>query len=303
MYFLATNDVELTSIRFNKQRTLTGELVQKEGLPLLFDLYARYRAKGTFFVTGDIAEAFPSIPKMIVDAGHELGCHGFYHTDEYAFDNRGYSDQVRDLVKAKAVLEQCGGVEVLSFRAPALRVNRFTPQALVDAGFKVDSSISPQRADMFFSFGAIKKINRLWAPRMPYTVAKWGLDRKGTLPILEIPISAIGLPYIGTTLRISPWAVKLLRNLLHAEAEKTGKPVNFLIHPNECIIENDADVAGRRSANPVKYLFAEKLRGKLKLLNLGPRAIQLYEEHLAFFQARGYDFITCKEYRRRFLGY
>jgi peptidoglycan/xylan/chitin deacetylase (PgdA/CDA1 family) len=302
MYFLATNDVELTSIRFNKQREQTGNLVLKEGLPLLFDLYSRYQVKATFFVTGDIAEAFPSIPQMIVDAGHELGCHGYGHTEDSAFDNRGYSEQYRDLVKAKEILEQSGCTEVVSFRAPALRVNRFTPQALADAGFKVDSSISSQRADMFFSFGAIKKINRLWAPRMPYTVAKDGLDRKGDLPILEIPISAIGLPYIGTTLRIAPAAVRMLRYLLHAEAVKTGKPVNFLIHPNECIIENDDDLVDRRSSNPVKYLFAERLRRKMKLFNLGPRAIQLYEEHLAFFQVKGYDFITCKEYRRKFLG-
>lgn len=48
-YFLATNDVELTSIRFNKQRLKSGELVMKEGLPRLLELYAKYEVKGTFF--------------------------------------------------------------------------------------------------------------------------------------------------------------------------------------------------------------------------------------------------------------
>lgn len=295
-YFLATNDVELTSIKYNKQRRESGRLVKEEGLPKLLRLYDKYSILATFFVTGDIADEFPEIPKMIVKAGHELASHSYSHQDRFALDSLGLQEQVQQLSKSKKILEDYGGCEVVSFRAPALRVNEWTPQALHEAGFKIDSSISPQRADMFFSFGAIKKIDRIWADRKPGYVNKYDMNRRGDYGVFEIPISAFIIPYIGTMLRISPFATNLLKHVLNFESNISGQPINFLIHPNECFIEDDSDVRDRRARNPFSYLFAEKIRGKLKLKNLGSSALDLYESQLRFFKARGYSFVTCKEY-------
>lgn len=295
-YFLATNDVELTSIKFNKQRIESGKLVMEEGLPKLLQLYAKYSISATFFVTGDIAEAFPIIPKMIVEAGHELASHSYSHLDEYALDNLSLEEQLQQLLKSKKILEDAGASEVISFRAPALRVNKWTPRALHKAGFKIDSSISPQRADMFFSFGALKKIDRIWASRKPGYVNKSNLNKRGDFGVFEIPISAFILPYIGTMLRISPALINMLKYLLHWESGYNGQPLNFLIHPNECILEEDSDTRQRRSDNLFSYLLAEKIRGKLKLKNLGNHALDLYESQLRFFLDKGYEFVTCKEY-------
>ncbi len=295
-YFLATNDVELTSIRFNKQRLKSGELVMKEGLPRLLELYAKYEVKGTFFVTGDIAEAFPEIPRLIVREGHELGSHSFSHEDAKALDRLGLYEQIEELRRSKEVLEDISGEEVISFRAPALRVNEFTPVALQKSGFLIDSSISPQRADMFMSFGALAKIDRLWAARSPGYVVKNDLSRRGDFPIFEIPISAFLLPYIGTSMRIMPSQVKLLRSILAKEAMKTHNPINFLIHPNECMVESDVDTKERRSKNVIQYLLAEKMRGALKVRNLGENAINLYEDHIEYFKQKGFMFSSCRDY-------
>ena len=48
-YCLLTNDVETTSIWFNKLRDKTGIKVFKEGMPALLDLYEKYNIKSTFF--------------------------------------------------------------------------------------------------------------------------------------------------------------------------------------------------------------------------------------------------------------
>lgn len=295
-YFLATNDVELTSIKFNKQRRESGRLVMEEGLPKLLSLYDKYSISATFFVTGDIAEEFPAIPRMIVEAGHELASHSYSHQDSYALDTLSLQEQVQQINKSKKILEDIGGCEVVTFRAPALRVNEWTPQALQEAGFIIDSSISPQRADMFLSFGAIKKINRIWAARKPGYIYMYDMNRRGDYGIFEIPISALIIPYIGTMLRISPFATNLLKHILNLESKISGQPINFLIHPNECFIEDDSDVRDRRAKNPLSYLFAEKIRGKLKLKNLGSSALDLYESQLHFFRNQGYRFVTCKEY-------
>jgi len=296
IYFLATNDVESTSIRYNKQKDSTAEKVLKEGMPLLLDLYRHYEIRSTFFFTGEIAQKYPDIVRMVLPDGHEVACHGFSHEDEFAFDRLGYHEQVSQLVKAKHILEDIAGSRVISFRAPALRVNEFTPKALETAGFEIDSSIASQRTDGIFSFGALKKMNRLFAPRKPYYTKLNDLSSRGNSHILEIPISAVLVPYIGTFMRISPALTNWLRVLISKEAELTGKPVNFLIHPNECITEDDTDTMARRSANPIKYLIAEKLRTGLKQKNLGPIAIELYKEHLEYFKNRDYCFCTLAQY-------
>jgi peptidoglycan/xylan/chitin deacetylase (PgdA/CDA1 family) len=295
-YFLATNDVELTSIRYNKQRIKSGELVLNEGMPRLLELYEKYGVKASFFVTGDIAKAFPAISRLIVEGGHELASHSYSHEDIYALDKLSLAKQKDQMYRAKCILEDSAGTEVRSFRAPALRVNEFTARALHETGYDIDSSISPQRADMFFSFGALAKLDRLWASRYPGYVKENDLSKRGDFPVFEIPISALALPYIGTTMRICPAALKGLRNILAMEANIFKNPINFLIHPNECMVELDSDTRSRRSKSFLSYLFAEKIRGQLKLRNLGEAAIALYEEHLEYFATRGFKFITCSDY-------
>lgn len=296
-YFLATNDVESTSIRYNKQRIQTAEKVLKDGMPALLELYRNLQIKATFFFTGEIAEKYPEIVRLVLPEGHEVACHGFSHEDADAFDLMGYHAQIEHLRKAKRILEDIAGEKVVSFRAPALRVNEFTPRALQDSGFEIDSSIASQRADSFFSFGAFKKLNRLTSPRRPYFTAINDLARRGESNILEIPISALAIPYIGTFMRINPTLTGLLRKLLCREAMLTGKPVNFLIHPNECIVEDDPDITIRRSKNPLQYLLAEKLRIVLKKKNLGTAALEIYSKELEYFREKSFGFVTLQQYK------
>jgi peptidoglycan/xylan/chitin deacetylase (PgdA/CDA1 family) len=300
-YFLATNDVESTSIKYNKQRDLTAEKVMREGMPLLLNLYRELGITSTFFFTGEIAEKYPDVVRMVLPDGHEVACHGYSHADQDAFDRLGYHEQVRQLATAKAILEDISGTKVVSFRATALRVNEFTPRALEDTGFEIDSSIASQRADSFFSFGALRKLNRLTAPRIPYYTSSNNLAHKGDSSILEIPVSALLIPYIGTFMRISPVLTGYLKYALHQEAMLSGKPINFLIHPNECFVETDEDEMAKRSDNPLQHLLADKLRTGLKQKNLGAQAISLYREQLKFFKSKDYDFVTLVQYKNEAL--
>jgi hypothetical protein len=178
-----------------------------------------------------------------------------------------------------------------------LRVNEFTVKALEDTGFVIDSSIASQRADILFSFGALRKMDRLIAPRMPYYTSRNSLASKGNSSIYEIPISAFLIPYIGTFMRVNPFVANFLRSILHQEAAFTGKPINFLIHPNECIKEEGNEPIARRSQNTIRFLLAEKLRTNLKQKNLGPEAVDLYKEHLMYFKNLNYTFCTMSQYK------
>jgi peptidoglycan-N-acetylglucosamine deacetylase len=296
-YCLLTNDVETTSIRQNKLSDKIGELVLKEGMPLLLNLYDKYDIKSTFFFTGQIAAQHPEIVRMILPFKHEVGCHGFSHEVNEAFDVLPFNEQVDHLKKAKRILEDISGQEVISFRAPALRVNKDTPKALMEAGFLIDSSIASQRFDFLMSFGSREKLNWITAPRYPYKTKADNLARKGTTHLIEVPVSALILPYIGTTLRVFPHAIRFTRNLLHLETKNSGKPIVFLIHPNEFLAENEfTDKITRRTSNIFKYLFADLLRNKLKVKNLGKEAVILYEKEIVFFKDHNYEFRTIKDY-------
>lgn len=293
---LLTNDVETTSIVNGGLRPETGIKVWKEGMPRLLDLYAKYEVKTTFFFIADFARDCPEIVKMIQPYGHEVACHGLTHNHKQAFDIMSLEDQIRHLVEAKKILEDIAGEEVVSFRAPALRVNEFTPQALVETGFKIDSSVSPQRMDMFMSLGSRKKLVWLKAPRMPYFVSETNLARKGSLPLLEVPVSSFAVPYIGTFMRISPSINALTRYLLYHETKNTKKPINFLIHPNELIEEEDLKLkTEKRAGNVVSHLLSDVLRRKLKQKNLGLSARDLYEKEISFWNRKNYHFVTMKD--------
>jgi len=296
-YFFISNDVETTSLWNHRLSDITGEKVWKEGMPILLELYQRYNIKSTFFFTGYIARLYPDIVKMILPHGHEVGCHGLVHNSDKAFDLLSLDEQINHLREAKKILEDISGNEIISFRAPAIRVNGDTPLALKETGFKIDSSIASQRMDFMFSFGTKHKLKWLISPRKPYFTSIKDLARKGESDILEMPVNSFGLPYVGTFMRISPGFTRLLRFFLNVENKLRNTPVSFIIHPNELIKEEiSGEKIQRRSKNYMKYLLADKLRYKLKLKNLGDKAISLLEQQLLYFSERDYTSITFKEY-------
>lgn len=293
---IMTNDVETTSIINGGLRHETGVRVWQEGLPLILDIYAKYNIRATFFFIADYAKDFPEIVKMVQPAGHEVALHGLTHDHRLSFDTMPYEQQLHHLVEGKKILEDISGEEVVSFRSPALRVNQDTPRALVEAGFKYDSSVAPQRMDMFMSLGSKNKMQWLKAPRAPYMTAIDNLARRGDSGILEVPVSSFGAPYIGTAMRVAPWLNRLTRNLVYMETKDTDKVVNFLIHPIELITEPVLnEKIERRSKNPIAYLLSDVIRHQLKLKNLGEPGVALFENELQFWQKHNYDFVTIKD--------
>ena len=295
-----TNDVETTSILNHKLRDKTGEYVLNQGMPRLLDLYDKYGIKATFFYTGHIAQLYPQVVRMTYARGHEVGSHGLTHEVSKAFDVMSPEEQLSHLRQSKQILEDIIGEEVVSFRAPAARVDKAFPKVLEEAGFKVDSSVSSQRLDMMFSFGALKKLHWLTAPRKAYFTKKDNIFSKGDSRILEVPISAFGFPYIGTFMRIAPALNRFTRSVLYGETLCNGRQFVFLTHPNEFIDEDwETTEIERRASNYLSYLLGDVLRHKLKVKNLGEKALPIYERELAFFQEKGFEFLTCKDLYNR----
>ena len=299
MYFLMTVDVESFSISLNREDPAVVGEVHEEGLPRLLNLLAKHDICGTFYFTGMFAEASPESVELVRGHGHEIGCHGYDHSPQRAFDSLRYEEQLEELKRAKKVIEDVAG-RTESFRAPMLRINEDTVRALEKTGFKTDSSVASQRFDGPFTFGSKKKLKWLLAPRRPYMISYDSVVKEGNSNILEIPISAFFIPFIGTTMRISPLVTKLLRKFLFFESEKTGKPVVFLFHPNECLPFNEISTK-RRTNNPIEYIFADLIRQRMKLRNLGAVSLKLLDEILCDALDYGFEFVSVRDFRRIYM--
>ena len=300
MYFCVTNDVEEHSIALNRLDEATAWQVYREGLPGLLDLYSKYDVVSTFYFTGTFAETIPEAVELVMEHGHEIGCHGYCHEVERSFDLLTVEEQIADLTRAKKVIEDIAG-KIVSFRAPSLRINEGTVEALERTEFLTDSSIASQRFDGPFTFGARKKLKWLFSPRTPFYLDHSSLMERGSSNVLEIPVSAFLLAFTGTMMRISPTLNRTLERFLFHEAGKGEKPIVFLFHPVEALEVEGTTETTRRSKSTFNYIFGDVIRQRMKLKNLGKRALLLHEEILKTGKQNDFEFISAKEYRRIFM--
>jgi polysaccharide deacetylase family protein (PEP-CTERM system associated) len=119
------------------------------------------RTRATFFVLGWVAERYPSLVKEIQARGHEVACHGYAHQCVF---NQGQEEFREDVRKAKEIIEDIIGNQVIGYRAPTCSITRETLWALpilYELGFLYDSSIFPIKHD-FYGFPD--------APRFPFYI-------------------------------------------------------------------------------------------------------------------------------------
>jgi hypothetical protein len=99
-------------------------------------------------------------------------------------------------------------------------------------------------------------------------------------------------------MRRSPIITKILQRYLFFESKQKDKPVVFLFHPNECLDFNGKVVPTRRSTNFFEHLFADVIRQKLKLKNLGQNSLKLLDDVLISAREYGFEFVSANEYTK-----
>jgi polysaccharide deacetylase family protein (PEP-CTERM system associated) len=121
-----------------------------------------HKVQATFFILGWIAERYPSLVKRIQEESHEIACHGYAHKLIYTQSEEEFRQDIR---KAKAILEDITGSEVIGYRAPSYSItnkSQWAFEILAEEGFKYDSSIFPIRHDFY---------GMPDAPRFPFAVS------------------------------------------------------------------------------------------------------------------------------------
>jgi peptidoglycan-N-acetylglucosamine deacetylase len=112
-----------------------GEL----GVPRLLKMLKRRDLPATWFVPGHSAETFPDQMKMIVDAGHEIGAHGYSHENPVDMT----AQQERDVMERSVeVLSALTGSSPRGYVAPWWEMSARTAELLKEFGFSYDHSQS-----------------------------------------------------------------------------------------------------------------------------------------------------------------
>src|SRR5664280_2120134 len=115
-----------------------GLFAGEVGVPRLLTLFERHSLRTTFFVPGHSLETFPDSTKMIVDAGHEIGIHGYSHENPIAMtrvQEEAILDRCIDLV------EKASGQRPTGYVVPWWEFSPVTNELLLERGIKYDHSL------------------------------------------------------------------------------------------------------------------------------------------------------------------
>lgn len=81
----------------------------------IIEVLNKNHVKGTFYILGGNAKAYPNIIKQIMNDGHELGSHSMNHT---MMKNRSVDAIYKDLSSVDTILRNLGYQKEITFRAP-----------------------------------------------------------------------------------------------------------------------------------------------------------------------------------------
>jgi len=206
----------------------------ERNVALILALLERHRTKATFFTLGWIAERYPQLVRDIVAGGHELASHGHGHLRA---SEQTPEEFRQDLARARAILEDAGGVRVVGYRAPSFSIgehNLWAHDVIAETGHLYSSSVYPIAHDHY---------GMPAAPRFAWRT------RSG---IVELPPSSLrllgrNLPASGggyfrlLPYPLSRWSIRRINGL-------DRQPCIFYFHPWEVDPEQPRiEQAGARS--------------------------------------------------------
>lgn len=219
---LVTVDVEIAHDRdLGLQRAILERLAMD-----LADLPA------TWFCTATAAEAFSPALRALARRGHAIGCHGLDHgawEDYRRLDRRSAASALR---RATDRIEGALGVRPTVFRGPRMTTSAVSQEILVGLGYQADFSVSAHRFDPFAA--SAYQPEWLRVPLTPYRPSTASPFRAGDRPLLVVPLSGCGAPFLsGLLYIIGQNAMRRFGRWLAARAAHVEAPLVYLFHSYE----------------------------------------------------------------------
>ncbi len=228
----------------------------EENTALYLSHFRQWGVKATFFVVGEVARRYPRLICDIVDAGHELACHGDVHLQLDKLTPREFR---ADMERNRDALEDAGGRGVVGFPAPTFSLTKTTAWAheiLADLGFTYSSSVLPAANPLYgwpeFGRAARRVAGGLW--ELPVTLYR--------LPFLSVPMAG-GVYFRVLPFILSRWGI--------GQSIAQGEAVVTYFHPYDIDIKQERfmhpDLGGKRHLNLLMYIGRAKLLQRLEILH------------------------------------
>lgn len=195
------------------------ELRIERNVELILAMMAEHDVRGTWFVLGWVAERLPQLVVRIADAGHEIASHGYAHE---LVTSQSRAQFRNDIDRAKKLLEDIVGVQVIGYRAPCFSITDWSIDVLCEAGYKYDSSAFPTLGHD--RYGRLANVDCSTA----IIELRPGFHE---VCVSTLPIAGYGLPWAGGGyFRLFPY--RIFRNGIRRILAR-GMPYVFYIHPWE----------------------------------------------------------------------
>lgn len=226
------------------------DLLYESALPRFLDLFDEYKIKATFFVVGKdlLSAAKVKLLKKVVEKGHEIANHTMTHAEGFSFLT--FNKKKQEIVEAEKIIQDKLGVVTKGFRTPSNDVDEEVLKILEDRGYLYDSSLLPTyygpllKKIKFSSLKVARKDRYLGkfsyglAPLFPFSPSPKTIWQKGSMRIIEVPIST--MPWFRVPFHASftfaTYHLGLgcgLFRLGYALLTMTSLPINFVFHTNE----------------------------------------------------------------------
>lgn len=188
--------------------------ISVQGTNHILDLLEKHQIKATFFSTVIFAQNAPEVIRRIIDSGHELASHGYFHS----------SFEVAHLSSSRTVLQEISGKAITGYRMA--RMKPVDENEIKKAGYLYNSSVNPTWLP--------GRYNNLSKPRTFYKEAGTWQIPASVSPLLRFPL--FWLSFHNLPLRIYKWLAELTHR-------KDGY-LNMYFHPWEFTELGDKDRFG-----------------------------------------------------------
>jgi peptidoglycan/xylan/chitin deacetylase (PgdA/CDA1 family) len=119
-------------------RLAWGEFGRRVGVPRILQALRKHDVTASFFMPAVCSLIDPEETKRIVDAGHEIGMHGWIH------ENNSKLDEITErelMLRARDVLEKNAGIAPVGFRSANWDLSPHTIALVAELGLEYDSSL------------------------------------------------------------------------------------------------------------------------------------------------------------------